>query len=180
MFSLFKQVASVGQKLPTAFNFTPPLSSTFTATQAPTSPSKSMRVLSSVTSSGQPEPIETTSISSPVESIVSPRPNEEETHEVQPGLKLSLWLQWTLQKFVVKLYGREKDSIGKILPSESTPTNLYVHDIMYYTKNWCIFMIFFQYAVKQVCICVLTPWVLSEVLLFNKQPCHFDFISHIS
>ncbi|XP_072031129.1 intermembrane lipid transfer protein VPS13B-like isoform X1 [Amphiura filiformis] len=132
MFNLIKQVSSVGRKIPSAFSFTPPSSA-----HVPTSPSKSLRVLSSVTSSGQPEPIETTSISSPIESVASPRPSEEETPEIQTGLKLSLWLQWTLQKFVVKLYGQEKEHIDTKMKCtvEDLTTSIDVQDV--YSKISC-------------------------------------------
>ena len=72
------------------------------------SPSKSApKVLSSVASSGQPENQDTTtlSVSSPADVQASAArmapPDKEDTDK----LKLSLWLQWTLQKFCFSLYG---------------------------------------------------------------------------
>ena len=92
-----------------------------------------MRWLSSVTSSGQPEAIETTSVSSPIESVTSPRPTDEEKPDVQLGLKLSLWLQWTLQKFVVKLYGKGVDHNGKTIGLTGVSTAIWISKIKAFT-----------------------------------------------
>ena len=74
----------------------------------PPSPSKSaVRVLSSVASSGQPDNQDTPtlSLSSPAEVPLSLPGVAPPDPEDSDSLKLSLWLQWTLQKFCFSLYG---------------------------------------------------------------------------
>ena len=128
MCKLLKQISNIAPKLQTAFSLTPNLHSSsspfpihtshgppptptspFPTTTAPTSPTKSRRILSSVTSSGhQPDLVEAASVSSP---DLTPRDGECHDDGMKP--RLSLWLQWTLQKCGVKLYSKGRDEHGK-------------------------------------------------------------------
>ncbi|XP_038051923.1 vacuolar protein sorting-associated protein 13B-like [Patiria miniata] len=108
--TLLNQALSNKSKLIEVFNSSYGISTqTASVPIIPASPSKSApRVLSSVASSGQPDNQETTtlSLSSPAEVPVSPQglapPDQEDSSDT---VKLSLWLQLTLQKFCFSLYG---------------------------------------------------------------------------